>query len=396
MLSRATEWLLRRYTNADFITQQRSRILLVIAAGALVLSLAVGTVTLSYLGMPVTAIDAWTSFTVAVAATLALILLVSGRYSAAAHVSVALGFAAVWAQVLGRVGTHDTQSAVAYVVAVLVLPALLIARGWILIYSLLTLVLAGIASAHVALAHHFPARDAAVFGIDIVAGAAFVVFVTTLMSRVYEGALRRIEALLHDQRACNIEMAQLAESLGRSEAHKRQFFKETIYSVTSGRLRICDAGEIDGMLDSSEVALEIGAASEVGHVRRLITDYCSSTGLAGTELDMFSIAVGEAITNAVKHAAGGVVYAGRRENVVWVAVVDGGPGIESLILPRALLMMGYSTKPSLGIGYTLMLDGADEIMLETSESGTKVVLMKNLACELGQEAIFGPLDGAHH
>lgn len=55
---------------------------------------------------------------------------------------------------------------------------------------------------------------------------------------------------------------------------------------------------------------------------------------------------------------------------------DKGPGMESLILPRATLRRGFSTKPSLGLGYSVILDVADHILLKTDTHGTVVILEK--------------------
>ena len=53
-------------------------------------------------------------------------------------------------------------------------------------------------------------------------------------------------------------------------------------------------------------------------------------------------------------------------------------GIESLILPRVTLQRGFSTKPSLGLGYSIMLEVADHILLRTGPRGTTVILIKDL------------------
>ena len=62
-------------------------------------------------------------------------------------------------------------------------------------------------------------------------------------------------------------------------------------------------------------------------------------------------------------------------------MTDCGHGIDSLILPKAVLRRGFSTKPSLGFGYTIMLEVADRVLLCTGTSGTTVVLIRNLRDE---------------
>ncbi len=162
------------------------------------------------------------------------------------------------------------------------------------------------------------------------------------------------------------------------EAQKRQFYRETILSVTGGKLDICEPPEIRPYIASAEMKLTVPGAPEVAASRREVAEFCKEEGLNGERLESFMVGVGEAITNAVKHASGGRVYAGRRNGSVWVGVADRGPGIGSLILPRATLMRGFSTKPSLGLGYTIMLEVADSILLRTGTSGTTVILVKRI------------------
>lgn len=164
----------------------------------------------------------------------------------------------------------------------------------------------------------------------------------------------------------------------RAEQQKKQFYRETIYSITGGRLDICDREALVPYVTRSEICTEVTAASQVSEARRDVEHVCRVHGLTGSRLDMFMVAVGEAITNALKHGSRGTVYAGGDDSEVWVGIEDDGPGIESLILPRAVLLRGFSTKPSLGLGYTVMLEAADEIHLKTDDTGTFVVLRKGL------------------
>ena len=53
-----------------------------------------------------------------------------------------------------------------------------------------------------------------------------------------------------------------------------------------------------------------------------------------------------------------------------VRVSDRGPGIRAEELPATLFESGFSTKVSLGMGYTLMLQLADAIWLATGPEGT--------------------------
>jgi PAS domain S-box-containing protein len=174
------------------------------------------------------------------------------------------------------------------------------------------------------------------------------------------------------------ELRQAQDALRESENHKRQFYRETIFSVTNGKLTICDRAEIEAHLLGATMTLDIGDAQDLTTARARIREFCTDNGLLGERRDLFMAGVGEATTNVIKHASGGAVSAGIAEGAVWVGVSDSGPGIEHLTLPRVLLLRGFSTKPSLGIGYTVMLDVADRIFLHTGAEGTTVILAKEI------------------
>lgn len=162
------------------------------------------------------------------------------------------------------------------------------------------------------------------------------------------------------------------------EKQKRQFYKDTIFSVTGGRLDICEKDELTPYLQHAESRTEVNSAAEVSSARHAVERFLRSHQLGGDRLDAFMVGVGEAITNAIKHGKEGIVYAGERNGCVWVGIEDHGTGIDSLVLPKAVLLWGYSTKPSMGLGYSVMLEVADRIHLKTDKSGTTIILEKNV------------------
>lgn len=160
------------------------------------------------------------------------------------------------------------------------------------------------------------------------------------------------------------------------EAQKRVFYRDTILSVTNGKLNICEYAEVEPYVVKAVSGVEVNGYSEVATARRQVEAFFLEHGLTGDRENSFMVGVGEAITNAVKHGVQGRVYMGADDECVWVAASDKGKGIESLILPRAVLLRGFSTKPSLGMGYSIMLDVSDRILLNTGDQGTTVVLIK--------------------
>lgn len=188
---------------------------------------------------------------------------------------------------------------------------------------------------------------------------------------------RRIVALCRD-----ITERRNAEQTRRAferqvERQKQAFYRDTIFSVTDGKLLICEPEEVKPYLASAEVKLDLRETSDLTRARSAIARYFLRNGLEEDIAKMFMLAVGEALTNALKHAGRGRAFAGTTPDGVWVGVTDRGRGIESLILPKVVLKRGFSTKPSLGLGYSIMLEVADRVLLSTGPTGTRVLLFKD-------------------
>jgi anti-sigma regulatory factor (Ser/Thr protein kinase)/CheY-like chemotaxis protein len=163
----------------------------------------------------------------------------------------------------------------------------------------------------------------------------------------------------------------------QAEEERRRFYRETIVSATGGKLDICDPADVEPYLSGASLVIDVSKPHEVGPVLREVSAACSGLGLGEDRMWEFEIAVGEAVTNALKHAGGGRVYVGSAGDEIWAGVSDGGPGIDSVVLPCAVLRRGFSTKPSMGLGYSIMLDATDRMLLKTGPDGTTVVLVKS-------------------
>lgn len=178
----------------------------------------------------------------------------------------------------------------------------------------------------------------------------------------------------------DITESKLAEQAMRNvESQKQQFFHDTILSVTGGKFDVCDKFTVERFKSEAIMKTTFLSIADIHHGRQDIVEFCSARGLNGERLKAFIIGVGEAANNALKHGKEGTVYAGVTDNSVWIGISDKGNGIESIILPQAVLMRGFSTKPSLGLGYSIMLDVSDQIYLYTSSKGTTIILLKEIS-----------------
>ncbi|MDO8589591.1 MAG: PAS domain S-box protein [Armatimonadota bacterium] len=166
-----------------------------------------------------------------------------------------------------------------------------------------------------------------------------------------------------------------------AEEEKRHFYRTAISAFTGGKLDIITPEEAEALSKPADLALSMRTPEEAVTARRAVRSLLEEHGLSGEPLESFIVAAGEAINNAIKHAGNGEVFAGTRDKTVWVSVADNGPGIETFMLPRVALEKGYTTKPSLGLGYSIMLDAADKVALYPGPDGVHVILEKNLKPE---------------
>jgi len=172
----------------------------------------------------------------------------------------------------------------------------------------------------------------------------------------------------------------------RTEEEKRRFYRDTIKSVTQGKLDIVQYDEVKDYLDPRFLIAIVKSYEDTIAARHKIVDFCKANGFNSVDASqnayidrtaLFESGVGEALTNAVKHANGCKIYAGVNDKSIWVAVSDTGQGISTMLLPGATLRRGFSSKISMGMGYTIMMEETDNIMLSTDSSGTTVVLSVN-------------------
>jgi anti-sigma regulatory factor (Ser/Thr protein kinase) len=162
------------------------------------------------------------------------------------------------------------------------------------------------------------------------------------------------------------------------ERDKRRFYKETVLAVTDGKFELGEPEDASHWIESYTLALKVTGAEMMSDVRRDVTGFCKSSGMPQFEIDEFEYGIGEAVGNAIKHASEGELFAGVKDHKVWVAIVDHGTGIDTFSLPKVAMLPGFTTKASMGLGYTMILKVCDHVKLATGSSGTTVYMEKSL------------------
>ena len=185
--------------------------------------------------------------------------------------------------------------------------------------------------------------------------------------------------------ARDLEAAQQQVLL--AEREKKQFYRQVIRAVTRDKLCLVDAPEIgaDGCV---LVELSLESPPAYAELRRHVQATAEAAGLGEQEVGDLVLATGEAATNAIKHARDGRCMLSKTPDRLIVRVSDRGDGIREEDLPESVLKPGFSTKVSLGMGYTLMLELVDRVWLATGPEGTVVQLEKQIQPQDEREAVL--------
>jgi anti-sigma regulatory factor (Ser/Thr protein kinase) len=172
-----------------------------------------------------------------------------------------------------------------------------------------------------------------------------------------------------------LQLDTAKDSLIHSEEQRVLFNRDVLLAVTGGRMRLCDDAEIATQIHGEPAfSITLATAGDATLLRRELKDMVAKSGLAGLRLSDLETAVTEAATNAIKHGNGGAADVWYYADAVTVLIRDRGTGISPTDLARATLERGYSSRYSLGMGFTMILESVDSMSLSTSSAGTQILI----------------------
>lgn len=164
-------------------------------------------------------------------------------------------------------------------------------------------------------------------------------------------------------------------SVQNEDERVRAAYVDALGAVTGGKLVLLTEPELQAVLGTPlNIAHAITGGADLANARAGIR-HAVGDRVAPEDLNMTVISpAGEALNNALKHAGGAEYQVFERDGTLQVLVADNGPGIDFTTLPRATLVAGFSTTDTLGLGFTMMLQLSDRVLLSTRPGRTIVVL----------------------
>lgn len=170
------------------------------------------------------------------------------------------------------------------------------------------------------------------------------------------------------------------ERLIKAEAEeaKQLFYQRTIFSVTDGKLNLVDRSDVEAMMNGDAQAFKLRNEHDLSEARTLVASLAEESGMSDERVYGLATALGEAAANAVKHANGGLVKLRALDDRVQACVIDNGPGMDHLMLPKSTLLKRFSTKASMGLGYSMILGFVDSVYLATDRDGTSILMEQRI------------------
>ena len=167
------------------------------------------------------------------------------------------------------------------------------------------------------------------------------------------------------------------EALHESETRRRDALRDVLFSVTEGKLRLCESRA--DLPDPAPVLFDTVTITreKLAQLRRRVRQGAEQMNFPPERWQYLLTAVGEASMNAVVHGGGnaaGRIFLDDQKGLIQVWIEDQGKGIAAPTLHRATLERGFTTAGTMGHGFWMTLQSADRIYLLTGASGTTVVL----------------------
>jgi anti-sigma regulatory factor (Ser/Thr protein kinase) len=156
-----------------------------------------------------------------------------------------------------------------------------------------------------------------------------------------------------------------------------EVYRDVMFAATQGKFLLITEEEVSKYKEGIVLCEgRVKDRSDIPICRNLAKEKLESEGLSQSTIMSWLLVLSEAITNVIKHAEEGkmTILKDEKNNEIRFVIEDKGPGFALKDLPKKTLLAGYSTKKSLGQGFTLMMKMAKRVLLFTSPKGSILIL----------------------
>ena len=166
-------------------------------------------------------------------------------------------------------------------------------------------------------------------------------------------------------------------------------YKDVIFAATQGKINLLNYRDSISIASEGILCMNflLEQPEHVTLARQRIIDMLTQKKNLLHRLDKIELCVSEAATNVIKHAKHGEIQVRALGDMIRIIVWDRGPGMDYDRLPYMLLLKGYSTKNSLGLGFSLISKYADRVQLSTSKFGTFLFIEFNVENKINDISI---------
>lgn len=155
-----------------------------------------------------------------------------------------------------------------------------------------------------------------------------------------------------------------------------EIYRDVMYAGTQGKFLLVSKSEVSRYKNKKLLCeVNIKERNDIPTARDIAKEVFIKNELKISKISSYNLIISEAVTNIIKHAYYGKMMIYQNEDYFNIIIEDKGPGFPMKLLPKTTLMSGYSTKESLGQGFTLMMKIANQVILETSEQGSTLILV---------------------
>ncbi|MFC4768042.1 HD domain-containing phosphohydrolase [Effusibacillus consociatus] len=151
-------------------------------------------------------------------------------------------------------------------------------------------------------------------------------------------------------------------------------YQDVIRTLSDEKIVLCTSeAELKGHLGEYIDSMQVNSAADVPISRNFVSKYIPDFLKPQFHMKIM-LAVSEGATNLIKHATDGEISLYSKESTFQVLISDKGSGILLHEIPKTLLVSGYSSKRSLGKGFSVMSKSAHKVTVYTSTRGTSILM----------------------